>query len=89
MKSKVTIATCDRCKQTEQFNLPTQQYHWGKIYVEQYNGTRNIYNKPAGSVSGGKAPIPYDWFDPLAKDLCPTCMKEVDDWYHQRPVKDS
>jgi hypothetical protein len=67
MRKDKVVLICDRCGYSEDSDSSNhKEYGWGRIHAEQVNG-------PLGIGRGGAHPI--------FKDLCPSCLKEVDNWY--------
>lgn len=66
-RSTVTM-TCDRCGGSDEILQPHDQWYWGIAAYVQWNGLLNTHRSwPTRSED--------------AKDLCPACMKELDNWW--------
>lgn len=63
----ISVMTCDRCFTEEEIRRPERSYEWGRLTASQANGPIHI---------GGQYLDKKD-----AKDLCPECMKALEQWW--------
>ena len=73
-RSKIDVYVCDRCDRVDEIRKDSDCYEWGKATYFQYNGpmyNRRIADKP-------HVPEP---------DICPTCLKQLHEWWMKGKVK--
>lgn len=73
--ASITVATCDRCGRSDEFRRAEDGYAWAGLNYSEANGPRWI-----GTQRSAK---------PQWADLCPTCSKELYDWYQAPRTKGS
>jgi hypothetical protein len=79
--SKKTMHTysCDRCGNEQSmdgsYNDTQKMWNWGSIWYAEWNGPKWI-----GSQHFPKS-------SDLTKDLCPSCIDLLHDWFHMKGKK--
>ena len=68
-KKSITVATCDRCKETGEFSAAADGYNWAGLNYSETNSHRWI-----GTQRSEK---------PQWVDLCPACSRQLYDWFQE------
>ena len=77
-KKSFQIYSCDRCGAeetiSENYNDTQKLWSWGKIWLRENNGPKTIGNNE------------YPKHPDHTKDLCPQCLSDMYNFYHNREV---